>query len=155
MKNRAMRLRDNSHLFNEFSDYTASKIRELAVGNEISHLLDLANKENLSVFTTDIDKIVRVNNEFKAIFELKHSKNDKDFLLKFTHYKTLKLLSEAMNVPCYIILRNGKFWYVKELQRIDESEFERNYWRTYLKLKEMWRLNQKEMISFLKEVIEL
>lgn len=129
-----------------------SNVGELLYGLELSKMLDEIVKEfkiTKPIFTSNIDKIVRVGDEIKAVFELKHSTNGKDFFLKFNHHKTLELLSKKLGVPVYYIVKNGD-WYLKEINEIRNFKFTGDQWIKRIPLNSMKKLTKEDLASILR-----
>ena len=156
MDTRARRFRDNILILNEYTDYVIGQIGEAIRGMELSHLLDVAVEKHSipgKIFATNIDKIIRVNNDFKAIFEIKYSTNQKNILMKYNHYKSLKLISRKLNIPVFIIVKSNGSWYVLDLDEINGFNSVGEYWNRKLKLSEMQKFSQAELVDFLAKVL--
>ncbi|WP_456478178.1 hypothetical protein [Geoglobus ahangari] len=150
---RTKRIRENSKLFKSFSEMVIGSIGELVKGIEISYFLDVAKKEHNikeSIFATNIDKLIRAGDEFKAIFEIKHAPKDSDVFIKYNQFRSLKLIAERLKTDCYLVVRNHRFWYVRKLD--DSLRFRNNVAR--IELDDMELLDDYSFVDFLAEILQ-
>ncbi len=141
---------------NSYKQFAVGNLGEAAKSMELSNFLDrAAEKVGVvgSIFATDIDKIVRVDDEIKAIFEIKHSTNGKDVLIKYNHYKTLKLISQKLGVPVYFVVKHAGWWYIKPLRDIYEFSKNGDYWNCRLKLAEMLKMDRMRFVEVLADIL--
>jgi len=108
------------------------KLNEWLLSIEFSGLLQEAQKAYgiKQVVVNDIDKIIRVGDEFVAIFELKTRKHVDDGAIKvnWAQGRTLKFLRDKLNIPVFYFIKfNGKYYFtvlrewIKELSGRGES----------------------------------
>jgi hypothetical protein len=122
---------------------------------ELSYLIDRAVDEYKlgSPFITDIDRIVRIDDEIKAIFEIKHTTNGKDVLIKYNHYRTLKEIQNAFDVPVYFVVKHEGCWYLKPLRDVYSFAKNGRYWEKRLKLSEMLKMGQARFVEVLADIL--
>jgi len=95
--------------FSNVVNYIQNRLTELKLSVEFSNILEaariLANCSPLAV--TDLDCIVRKEDQLKAIFELKTRRREqvKYIFVNWSQWNTLKLLSEELNIPIYYIVK--------------------------------------------------
>ena len=102
------KLYGNWDVTNELISLVAGKIEELRFDIEISAMLQEArNRYNIRgyVNSMDIDKIIRVEDDYRAIFDLKISHNGK-LKIKFSQDKSLRLISEKLGIPVYYVVKS-------------------------------------------------
>lgn len=150
---RTKRIRGNLQTLKDFQSYLVGKVSETFVGLQISHFLDVAKAKlgtNRIIFTTDLDKIVRVGDDFKAIFEIKYSANNYDILVKYNQWRSIDLIKKYLGCKAYIVCRNGEYWYVEDHSKV---KFKEGKNIAHLKLNRMEILDDEEFIKFLAELI--
>ncbi len=144
---------DNIKFINDCKAFLTGNIGEIIRGMKFSRFLDkVVEKYNIQepIFATNVDKIVRVGDEFKAIFEIKFTTNGKDVLLKYNHYKTLKLMAEKLGVPVYIVVENEGEWFIKPIREVYDFCQTGKYWNKRLRLSEMGKLSYEMLASILR-----
>lgn len=138
---------------NDCKSFLVGNIGEIVRSMKFSRFLDkVVEKYNIQepIFATNVDKIVRVGDEFKAIFEIKFTTNGKDILLKYNHYKTLKLMAEKLGIPVYIVVERQGEWYIKPIREVYDFAKNGKYWNKRLRLSEMAKLSYEMLASILR-----
>ena len=95
-------------------NYILNRLTEIKCQMKFSRLLFDTGVRNVVV--NDIDKVIRVGEDFKAIFELKvRRKVEKRIKLNASQLTTLKYLAERLRVPVYylIFLPNNKYQLIR------------------------------------------
>lgn len=108
--------------------YIQNRLTELSFSIYFSSVMEnvkVANKlDNLTI--NDIDKVVRVDDEIRAIFELKVRRKEqrKEILVPKSQWNTLRILNEKLDVPVFYLIKfpYGHYKLVKL-----------NFWRTEIK----------------------
>jgi len=146
--------------------YIQNRLTEINFQIYFSYLLNEASVYiDKPIVINDIDKVIRVNSNFKAIFELKVRRRDHSVLrnkcirVPYGQWNTLKLLSEKLNVPVFYLIKlpDDIFKLIKL-----------NFWRTELinygnphvqgtyvsiPLNEGLTLNETELINILMDIL--
>ncbi|WP_456469237.1 hypothetical protein [Archaeoglobus sp.] len=141
---------------NDIESFYTGVIGEIGRGMKLSYLIDVAIKKFKipgSPFVTDIDRIVRIDDEIKAIFEIKHTTNGKDVLIRYNHYRTLKEIQNAFDVPVYFVVKHEGWWYLKPLRDVYGFVKNERYWEKRLKLSEMLKMGQARFVEVLADIL--
>ena len=102
-------------------NYLINRLTEIKAQMKFSRLLfDTGIK---GIVVNDLDKIVRIGNSFKGIFELKVRRRDDRFIkINFAQLQTYRYLSSMLGIPVYylIFLPNNKY----QLFEVGDGNFE-------------------------------
>ncbi|WP_457548712.1 hypothetical protein [Archaeoglobus sp.] len=96
--------------------YIVNRITEINFQVQFSNLIDQTGIERNAITVNDIDKIVKVGNEFKAIFELKVRRKLNGYIkVPKSQFNVLRYFSIELNVPVYYLtkLPNGMYHLVE------------------------------------------
>ncbi len=84
-------------------NYLINRLTEIKCQMKFSRLLHDTGIKNIVI--NDVDKIVRVGNEFKAIFELKVRRRPENRIkINASQLTTLRYLTEKLKVPVYYLI---------------------------------------------------
>ncbi len=142
---------ENRELLSFYSQYLLGKLRELQLGLEISALLDEAMNGNKGYLaTTDVDKLIRIDNDYRIGFEIKFSGTDGIVFMKYSHFNSLKLISERLGADIYVITKEGDSYFLKKVED-GAFDFKTNYGKTTarIKLENMKKMSKEEFKRFL------
>ncbi|ADB57969.1 hypothetical protein [Archaeoglobus profundus] len=92
--------------------YIVNRLTEINFQVQFSSLIDQTGIERSAITVNDIDKIVKVGNEFKAIFELKVRRKLNGYIkVPKSQFNVLRYFSLELNVPVYYLtkLPNGMY----------------------------------------------
>ena len=127
-------LYNNFSLFQRFMKSIHTKLTEFEFSIEFSNLMEqaaIASKIK-SLCINDVDKIVRVDDEFKAIFELKVRQLRPNFIrLNWAQWNTLRKISQKLEIPVYYLIKTDSGYILKQL---DDWEKEVGKIDTFVKL---------------------
>jgi len=139
--------------------YIQNRITEINFQIYFSYLLNQTGIENIVV--NDIDKIVRVGNEFKAIFELKTRRRVQNGFIRVpkSQWLTLRAISESLDIPVFYLIKlpynyfklvKLNFWRTEALKDVYYQ-----YQDLYVKipLKEGLTLNEDELIIAIMDIL--
>jgi|GEM_PF-6438474 len=95
--------KDTNPFERDVLNYVLNRLTEIKCQMKFSRLLFDTGIKNIVV--NDVDKIVRVGNEFKAIFELKvRRKSDKFIKINASQLTTYKYLAEKLGINVYYLI---------------------------------------------------
>jgi len=117
--------------------YVINRLTEFKLQAYFSYFLEQAKivAKIDNVIVNDIDKVIRIDNEIKAIFELKTRRKQDGFIkVNKAEWLTLRMLSDGLDVPVfYLVKLPGVTSSVYKLVKI-------NFWRTEVKQDGRWQL---------------
>ena len=118
--------------------YVINRLTEFKLQAYFSHFLEQAKivAKIDNVIVNDIDKVIRIDNEIKAIFELKTRRMPQNGFIKVNkaEWLTLRMLSDELDVPVfYLVKLPGVTSSVYKLVKL-------NFWRTEVKQDGRWHL---------------
>ena len=98
------RMRKNANGFErDCLNYIINRLTEIKCQMKFSRLLHDTGVKNIVV--NDVDKIVRVGNEFKAIFELKVRRREEKYIkVNASQLTTFRFLVEKLRIPVYYLI---------------------------------------------------
>jgi len=106
--------------FNNVANYIQNRITELKFGVEFSSLLDdakvVARKDKITV--NDLDKLVSVNGELIAAFELKVKRFEPTSYIKIPwhQWRTLRVVSTKLGIPIFYLIKLRKSYQLIKLR---------------------------------------
>ncbi len=106
--------------------YIVNRITEINFQVQFSHLIDQLNIPRNLVTVNDIDKVVKVGNEYKAIFELKVRRKLNGYIkVPKSQFNVLRYFSLELGIPVFYLtkLPNGMFHLV-DLDSLKIYDFE-------------------------------
>ena len=142
----------------EILRYAERKLQEEIFSLEISALFEKAKKEyNVSGYlnTCDIDKLVRVDDEFKAIIELKYIKHGL-LNIRFNQNKTLKLLSEKLQVPVFYVAKNpwnDTYYIVKQVSDQFMYLKDGKTWKAEIPVDSLIEFDEDEILGIFADIL--
>ena len=147
----------SSPVTKELLYFLKGKIDEIQISFEISKFLKLAKlRYNIREYISaaDIDKILRVGNEFKAILEFKNVTESRVKLF-YSQDKTLRLLSKKLQIPViYIIKRNRDYYFIKQHSEVYNFVKGSRGYDAYLDLNKHEPLSENDLIYYLADILQ-
>jgi len=147
---RFKKIAENTDILSFYSQFLLGKLKELQLGLEISALLDEVNGKKGYIATTDVDKLIRIDNDYRIGFEMKFS-SDRFIFMKYSHYNSLKLISEKLGADIYVITKEGDSYFMKKIEDGSFNFKTNNYGKTTARIKidDMQKMGKEEFKEFL------